>query len=112
MRCARIDELLQGQSPQTRLLGVAVAPSNVAAQLRAAVGLPEREGLLVRAVDDAGPAARAGVAVGDLLVALGDRALVTVDDLQDALAALEAETVELRVVRGTEELTLTVTFAA
>ena len=41
-------------------LGVAVAPPRVARRLRRAVGLPERDGLLVRAVEDGGPAGGAG----------------------------------------------------
>ena len=39
-------------------LGVAVAPPRVARRLRRAVGLPERDGVLVRAVEDGSPAAR------------------------------------------------------
>ena len=40
--------------------------------MRAAVGLPERDGLLVRGVVDGSPAARAAVERGDLLVRAGD----------------------------------------
>ena len=39
-----------------RRLGVAVAPPRVARRLRRAVGLPERDGVLVRAVEDGSPA--------------------------------------------------------
>ncbi len=109
---ARIAELLAGQSPQRRTLGVAIAPPKVAAELRAAVGLPERDGLLVRGVDESGPAGRAGVRSGDLVVGLGDSTIVTVDDLQAALAALDADDVPLHLVRGAEPLTATVTFTA
>ena len=111
-----IADLLEGRSRQRRTLGVAVAPSSVAAELRLAVGLPERSGLLVRGVEDNGPAARAGVLVGDLLVALGDRPLDTVDALADALDQLTGDpstgdTVQLGIVRGADEVTLTVSFA-
>jgi serine protease Do len=108
---ARIAELVAGRSVQRRTLGVAIAPGTVAAQLRQAVGLPERDGVLVRGVDANGPAARAGVTVGDLIVRLGDGAIATVDDLQDALDALATDTVEIAVVRGVEDLVLTVAFA-
>jgi serine protease Do len=107
---ARIADLLEGRSPQRRTLGVALAPHHVAAQLRHAVGLPERDGLLVRGVDENGPAGRAGVLVGDLLVSFGDRPLTTIDDLQDALEQFTDDTVALGVVRGVEEITLTVSF--
>jgi serine protease Do len=107
---ARLAELLAGRSPQRRMLGVALAPSDVAAQLRRAVGLTERDGLLVRGVEESGPAHRAGVEVGDLLVSAGGRELRTVDDLSDALDRTTAESIDLGVVRGVEERTLHVSF--
>ena len=55
-------------------------------QLRRAVGLPEREGLLVREVEDDSPAAKAGIAEGDLLVAIGGKDVSGADDLFEALA--------------------------
>jgi S1-C subfamily serine protease len=108
---ARIGELIEGRSVQRRTLGVAIAPGNVASQLRQAVGLPERDGVLVRGVDESGPAGRAGVVVGDLIVQLGGTTIATVDDLQSALDAVSTDTVELGLVRGVEEMTVTVTFA-
>ena len=80
--------------------------SHVASQLRRAVGLPERDGLLVREVEDNSPAAKAGIAEGDLLVAVGGMAIATADDLYEALAGEGA--LELTLVRGTEERTVTV----
>ena len=108
---ARISELVEGRSVQRRTLGVAIAPGNVASQLRQAVGLPERDGVLVRGVDESGPAGRAGVLVGDLIVGLGDTPIASVDDLQDALDSVNAESVQLALVRGVEDVTVTVTFA-
>ena len=83
-------------------LGVALAPPRIARKMRAAVGLPEREGLLVRGVVDDSPAATAGLERGDLLVKAGERALTGVDDLFDALDGA-GDTVTLGVVRGTDE---------
>ena len=67
----RVTALGRGESPKRRRLGVGLAPSHVARQLRRSVGLPERDGLLVREVEDDSPAAKAGIAEGDLLVAVG-----------------------------------------
>jgi serine protease Do len=103
----RVDELARGEAPARPRLGVALAPPRVARRMRAAVGLPEREGLLVRGVVDDSPAARAGIERGDLLVQAGDSPLAGVDDLFDALDAAGA-TLPLRVVRGTEERDLPV----
>jgi serine protease Do len=85
----------------------------VAAKLRASVGLPERNGLLVRTVEPDSPAARAGVSVGDLLTTAGERELVTVDDLHEALDAARATgRLELHLVRGADEMDVTVAFEA
>ncbi len=108
---ARVERLAEGEAPKRLVLGVGLAPNEVAAKLRASVGLPPHSGLLVRAVDPDGPAARAGVLVGDLLTATGEVELGSVDDLHRALdAARTSATLELHVVRGTEELDLIVSF--
>ena len=104
----RVDALLRGESPTRRTLGVGLAPAEVSARLRASVGLPARDGLLVRAVDPAGRAAAAGVQVGDLVVAAAGAPVTSVDDLHRALEAAGA-TLDLGLVRGTDELTVTVT---
>jgi serine protease Do len=110
---ARVDELAAGHAPVHRRLGVAVAPAGVAGRLRRAVGLPERYGLLVRHVEDGGPAAVAGVRPGDLIVAADGTSVATADQLWsllDALPAAGAPSIALGLVRGVEELTVTVTF--
>jgi serine protease Do len=107
----RVEGLIEGRSPERRRLGIGVAPSSVARRLRASVGLPPRDGVLVRAVGDDSPADRAGVRVGDLVVAAGGRALRDIDDLQDVLDAADHDApLPLDVLRGSEALSITVTF--
>jgi serine protease Do len=108
----RIDALGRGEFATPPRLGVAIAPAHVARRLRRAVGLPEREGLLIREVTEESPAARADLAQGDLIVAAGGQPVRTVDDLFDALQAAGAGTVDLTVVRGTEERTIQVALGA
>jgi S1-C subfamily serine protease len=109
----RVDALLRGESPQRRTLGIGLAPAEVAAKLRAAVGLPERAGLLVRTVDPDGAAARAGVQVGDLVGGAAGAPVTSTDDLHRALDdPASADGLELLLVRGADELTVTVTFDA
>lgn len=103
----RVDRLGKGESPVRRRLGVAVAPSHVARRLRRSVGLPERDGLLVRGVEDGSDAARAGIAEGDLIVAVAGRPVSTADDLVESLAAANPP-FEVKVVRGADEQALTV----
>jgi serine protease Do len=107
----RVDALGRGEAPPRVKLGVAIAPPRVARRLRRAVGLPEREGALVRAVEDDSAAERAGIECGDLIAAAGGRPLERVDVLYEALdAAREQGRLELTVVRGTEERTVAVEF--
>ena len=104
---ARVEALGRGESARRPRLGVAIAPNHVARRLRRSVGLPERDGILVRGVEDGSPAAAAGVEVGDLIVSAGGREIRDADDLQDALASLEAP-FDLGIVRGADDKTLTV----
>jgi serine protease Do len=103
----RVDQLARGESARRPRLGVAVAPAHVARRLRRSVGLPERDGLLVRGVEDGSPAARAGIQEGDLIVAAAGRDVTDADQLFDALASA-GDTFEVRVVRGTEERTVAI----
>ena len=107
----RLDALGRGEATARPRLGVGIAPARVARQLRQAVGLPERDGLLVRVVEEGGPADQAGLRTGDLLVEAGGRPLNDADELHEALDQVgEDQTLTLRVVRGTDELTVTVRF--
>lgn len=107
----RLEQLAAGSSPRPVHLGVALAPSRVARRLRAAVGLPEQDGLLVRAVEPEGAAARAGLRVGDLVVAAGGGPVTSVDHLHAALDGVAAGgALTLGVVRGTDPIDLVVTF--
>lgn len=107
----RIEGLSRGESPTRRRLGVALAPTQVARRIRAAAGLPERDGLLVRGVEDASPAAVAGIRRGDLLVSAGGVGVTSLEQLTAALDAAE-DTLALGLVRGAEELEVTVRFPA
>jgi serine protease Do len=106
---SRVGALGRGESTTRRRIGVGLAPSHVARQLRRAVGLPERDGLLVREVEDDSPAAKAGIAEGDLIVSAGGRDITSADDLFDAIGSVDADaSLEIGLVRGTEERTVTV----
>jgi S1-C subfamily serine protease len=102
----RIERLVAAERRSDRTLGVAIAPPRVAQRLRRSVGLAERDGLLVRGVEADSAAFSAGITQGDLIVAVGDSPIGSVDDL---LAHLEKDGSELAltVVRGTDEHTLT-----
>lgn len=101
----RVDALARGESVRGRYLGIALHPPRVARRLRASVGLAARDGLLVRGVEPDGPAARAGVRGGDLVVEAAGTPIAGPDDLFEVLRSVGADgPLTLRVVRGTEEV--------
>lgn len=105
----RVEALGRGEPAKSARLGVAIAPPRVARRLRQAVGLPEREGLLVRAVEQGSAAERAGLERGDLIVAAAGAPIEGVDALYEALDAARAPgTLELKIIRGTDERDVTV----
>jgi serine protease Do len=105
----RVDALSHGEVPRRPRLGIAIAPPRVARRLRQSVGLPERDGLLVHAVEEGGPADGAGMRQGDLVVRVADTDITTVDELAAALeGAVPGAAIEVLVVRGADEVTLAV----
>ncbi len=103
----RVDALARGESASRPQLGITITPGHVARRLRRAVGLPDTDGLLIRDVAEDSPAARAGLAPGDLIVAAASQPVRTVDDLSGALQAA-GDTIELNVLRGTDERSIQV----
>ena len=106
----RLEALGRGETRSRARLGVALAPPHATRRLREAAGLSDVTGLLVRGVEEDGPAATAGLRRGDVLVAADDRNLASVDDLHDALDAA-GDNLVLKIVRGVEELTITVSLS-
>lgn len=106
---ARVEHLAKGEVPRRPRLGVALAPPHVARRLRRSVGLPDRDGVLVHAVEDGGPADAAGIRQGDLIVAVGGSDVGDVDTLAAALEAAPAgQALTVALVRGADELSVTV----
>ncbi len=109
----RVDALSRGESPARPHLGVGLVPGRAARQIRRAAGLPDRDGVLIQEVEDASPAANAGLRRGDLIVDASGSPVASIDDLYQAVDGLGAgESLALTVVRGAEELSVSVTFAA
>jgi serine protease Do len=105
----RVDALAAGRAPRQRQLGIALAPPHVARRLRAAVGLSERDGLLVQQIFDDTLAAAADLRRGDLIVTVDGTAADSVDVLYAALGS-DATQLTLGLVRGTDEIEVLVRF--
>jgi serine protease Do len=108
---SQVDELRAGRAPRRRMLGVALAPPHVSRRLRRSVGLPDRDGLLVRHVEPGSPAERAGLRTGDLITAAGEVDVTSVDDVAAVLDALpDGAELRLHIVRGSDDLVVVVPF--
>jgi S1-C subfamily serine protease len=91
-------------------LGIAAQPVSVPDRQRSAGAAGDA--LLVVSVKDGGPAAAAGLLVGDILVSLDGVALSSPDDLLDLLAGDRVgRPVTLHIVRGGQPVDVTVTVA-
>ena len=89
-------------------LGVHTQPVRLAQNI--ADGLKQETGLMVIGTESDGPAAKAGLMQGDVLVALGDQQIGDIDDLQSALGAgTVGKSLKAKIVRGGEVKELTVT---
>jgi len=92
-------------------LGVGAYPAQLPAQLASLAGGADR-GALIAGVEDGGPAAAAGVLVGDLLVELGGTPIAGPDGLRAALADRPGEPVTLVLIRGGARLELQATIGS
>ncbi len=107
----RIDALGRGEAPKRARLGIVIVPPRAARKLRRAVGLAERDGILIGFVEQDSPASQAGLLRGDLIVAAGGVAIDRVDRLYELLdVAAAAGEIELTIVRGSEERNVTARF--
>jgi serine protease Do len=105
----RVEALARGEATAAPRLGIAVASPRVARRMRRAVGLPERDGLLVCGVEGGSIAATAGIERGDLITAAGGREIDSLDALYAVLDALHANgKLPLTIVRGADERQLEV----
>lgn len=102
------DRLARGEEVSRPAIGIAVAPPWVARKMRRAVGLPERDGLLVRAVEDGGPGDAAGLERGDLIVAAAGNEVDGIDALHRSIDEAGEGSLPLTVVRGSDERELEV----
>lgn len=86
-------------------LGVVVEPIELPEDLASSSSIGQDEGLLVRSVDRQSPARAAGVAIGDVILKLGEVRATDEYELHKALSGdLVGKTVSLWVLRG-EKLT-------
>lgn len=90
-------------------MGLTVTPAHVTIAMRTSVGLDPVAALLVRGVEDDGPAARASIRAGDVLLRAGRRELRSVASLYAATEdAAATGRLRLKLLRGPERHRVTV----
>jgi membrane-associated protease RseP (regulator of RpoE activity) len=101
-----LDQLLVFADPTDETFGATLQP--VTEALRAQLDLPAGQGLLVASVRNGGPSDQVGLKQNDVLLALGNKSLASVDDLTKQLKAAGEEAVDLKLVRAGNKIRLTV----
>jgi len=91
---------------------IGVEPQDITAEMAAALKLPRTSGAMIAGVVRGGPADRAGMVPGDILVAVGAAPVPDTSTMFNLIAQLPPGTpAKLKVLRGNRELELTVTIA-
>lgn len=103
-----VSDLLTSGSVKRAYLGVVSNEILLPEEVMAEIG--QSEGLIVLSVEVGSPAKRAGVAVGDVVIAVDSKSVESYRDLQRVLTArVIGKEVELKVLRGERELRLKIT---
>ena len=107
---AVMEALVRGGSVRRGWIGV--VPRDLSAELAESLNLPVKAGVLITGVLQEGPAARGGVRPGDVVVKVGDKAIVNTAELLAAVAGLPPDSVaRLGVQRGAQALEVKVKVA-
>ena len=96
-----VDELLEKGHIARPYLGLAMQPVAIPEALRGKLKSETTTGLLVIHVEAGGPADKAGVLLGDVLIALQGKPLEELDTIQDLLGSAKAgEKIAIAAIRG------------
>ena len=103
-----MDQLTKTGNVQRGQLGIAIQP--VTPELANQLGLNDTRGILVGGVTDNGPAAKAGIRRGDVIVAFNGQPVSDANTLRNQVASTPPGTpVQLTIVRDKREQQIPVT---
>jgi serine protease DegQ len=89
---------------------IGVEPNELSPELAETFGVKATQGVIVTGVLQAGPAAKAGMLPGDVIVQVQEQAVRNVSEMMTAVAALQPGTAaEFHIQRGNDSLTLDIT---
>jgi S1-C subfamily serine protease len=98
-----VDQLLASGRIAHPYLGVGMQPVLLPDKLREQFNLPQASGLMMLSVEADAPADKAGITIGDVLLALGENTVADTDDVQTILGGKQVGAViKARILRGGE----------
>ena len=104
------EELLREGRIRHGYLGVGLQPVAILKSLRDKHGIEAESGLIVLSIESDSPAEQAGLQLGDVLIAIGGKALEDVEDLQSLLRGdAVGKTVRANLLRGGEPVEVDIT---
>jgi S1-C subfamily serine protease len=104
-----VDELLDKGYIARPYLGIAMQPVALPEALRGKLKLPAAAGLMVLHVEPGGPAEKAGIVLGDVIVELQGKPALDPEHIQDLLASAKVgDKVVTTVIRGGAPLELSI----
>ena len=110
---ARVTEslLAHGRVPRG-YLGVGLQPIAIPEHLRSKLKLESSTGLIAITVENEGPAGRAGMSIGDVLLELGGRAMQRTKNVQEVLGSEPVgKKIKARILRGGTPVEIEITIA-
>jgi len=107
------DQLLEKGHITRGYLGLGMYPVALPDSLRSSLNLPHSRGIIILSVEPGGPADKAGLLIGDVLLALDGASIGDTDDVQALLGPERVgKEVKASVVRGGGPLELSITIGA
>jgi S1-C subfamily serine protease len=98
-----VDQLLASGRVGRPYLGVGMHPVLLPERMKERIGLSQAAGLIMLSVEAEGPADKAGITIGDVLLALGDSSCTDTDDVQVVLGSQQVGAViKAKFLRGGE----------
>jgi serine protease Do len=105
-----VQAIRSGGARRRAYLGISTQAVELQQSLRDSLGVRQENGLMLLGLEPDGPAERAGLLLGDIILALGDRLTVDGEALQMALGPeVVGASLAVRVIRGGRVSELTVT---
>lgn len=96
-----VEQLLTRGRIARGYLGLGMQRVHIPESLQQAAGLSEDGGLIVVSVESGGPAEKAGILVGDILVSLDGRRVAQTEDVQSALGSDRVgQAIAVQLIRG------------